>query len=115
MLPFAAYWIDEIFGNNAEIKFFNQENSIPKSKLAFTLLTPDQIKTVDSCSVQLIFNINSFMEMDAETLEFYFANIYRVADDDALFINVNRIQAGLKDSNGKSFFQPSIVLPIWKR
>ena len=111
MLPFAAYWIDEIHGKDADISFYGEESISSERRISFTLLTPDQIKNLDDESVDLILNINSFMEMDSKTLDFYFDNVYRIAAKKSLFININRSQPTLEDSNGEGFFNHPMYYP----
>ena len=51
------------------------------------------------------------MEMDEDTVKFYFEQIYRVSRKSALHYNVNRVQSSLIGEDGGHFYNHPLLYP----
>jgi len=77
----------------------------------FRFSAPTQLKTYPENYFDLILNFNSFAEMDLSQVDDYFQEIYRVARDRSLFINVNRRNRFLRGLSGDAIDNNPLLYP----
>jgi SAM-dependent methyltransferase len=66
--------------------------ALEKGKADFNFLTPSQIDSIPSASIDLAINCHSFQEMNPETIERYFQLVRRVMRPGGIFIVINRVE-----------------------
>jgi putative sugar O-methyltransferase len=77
----------------------------------FRFSAPTQIKSYPEKHFDLILNFNSFAEMELSQVDDYFDEIYRVARDKSLFINVNRRNRILRSQSGDAIDNNPLLYP----
>jgi putative sugar O-methyltransferase len=77
----------------------------------FRLIEQNEAGSLPPRSFDLLCNVNSFMEMDAEQVAGYFELIYRCARPGALFVNVNRRQSALPLADGSTWDSNPLLYP----
>ena len=74
-------------------------------------LPPQHASQIESGSIDLALNFNSFMEMDRSQRDGYIELVYRVCRRGGLFVNINRRQPALPQRDGSTFDSNPLLYP----